>query len=208
MAAAFAREALRLPTAAPLGLAARPQGAAAAHIVRRGGIDRIGRRATASQHARSCAQRAAAHRSDWSPRGRLWHARSCARRSPPHQEMTTTRIGASTRSRTTSSSARAWRTEGTSARRPPATCSTPASGRQLGGVAGRGGGVLPRTRGPEEVKHLRASAALQEHPAPALPAQASARPPIPETWRAGRASRRRGAVGTARACRTPRGRAG
>ena len=36
MAAAFARGALRLPTAAPLGLAARPQGAAAAHIVRRG----------------------------------------------------------------------------------------------------------------------------------------------------------------------------
>ena len=36
MAVAFARGALRLPTAAPLGLAARPQGAAAAHIVRRG----------------------------------------------------------------------------------------------------------------------------------------------------------------------------
>ena len=36
MAAAFARGALRLRAAAPLGLAARPQGAAAAHIVRRG----------------------------------------------------------------------------------------------------------------------------------------------------------------------------
>ena len=36
MAAAFARGALRLQTAAPLGLAARPQGAAAARIVRRG----------------------------------------------------------------------------------------------------------------------------------------------------------------------------
>ena len=36
MAAAFARGALRLPAAAPLGLAARPQGAAAALIARRG----------------------------------------------------------------------------------------------------------------------------------------------------------------------------
>ena len=36
MAAAFARGALRLPAAAPLGLAARPQGAAAARIARRG----------------------------------------------------------------------------------------------------------------------------------------------------------------------------
>jgi hypothetical protein len=36
MAAAFARGALRLRAAAPLGLAARPQGAAAAHILRRG----------------------------------------------------------------------------------------------------------------------------------------------------------------------------
>ena len=179
MAAAFARGALRLPAAAPLGLAARPQGAAAAHIARRGAS--IGLVAARPPLARPqlCATFATTSGDD------------------DDQNRSLDALGDDFFERS--------RLEDRGNQR-----ATPAGDLQYAGerpgnweelLAEAEASPYPERAGPRRSKYLarerrRFKNIRRQH----YQRKKSAWPPMTETWRAGRGSRRRGAAGTARAC--------